>query len=79
MKYIAGENGGNSEKKTYLDPALFTTKPTWSDRDVNSGPQGRMRATMRRVWRNDGMKYIVGGNGRNPRKTYPDPVSSTNP
>ena len=29
------------------------------------------------VWRNGGMKFVVGENGRNPVKTYPDPVSST--
>ena len=32
---------------------------------------------MRWLWRNGGMKFVVGENGRNPEKTYSDPVSST--
>ena len=35
MKFVVGENG----RKTYPDPVSSTTKPTWSDRDANSGPQ----------------------------------------
>ena len=35
MKFVAGEN----ERKAYPDSVSFTTEPTWSDRDENSGPQ----------------------------------------
>ena len=38
MKSVLGENGRNPEK-TYPDSVSSTTKPTWSDRDANSGPQ----------------------------------------
>ena len=38
MKFVVGENGRNP-RKTYPDPVPFTTKPTWSNQDVNSRPQ----------------------------------------
>ena len=38
MKFVAGENG-KTPIKTYPDPVSSTTKPTWSDRDANSGSQ----------------------------------------
>ena len=48
MKFVAEENGRNPEK-TYLDSVSSTTKPTWSDRDANSGSQRNvgMRASNR--------------------------------
>ena len=30
---------GETPRKTYPDLVSSTTKPTWSDRDANSGPQ----------------------------------------
>ena len=55
-------------------------------RSVSSKGAGRPRLTnhhkgwwnetkwMRWVWRNGGMKFVVGKTGETPRKTYPDPV-----
>ena len=38
MKFVVGENGRNPEKNLPR-PRSATTKPTWRDRDLNSGPQ----------------------------------------
>ena len=65
-----------------------TMKPRYY-RSVSSKDAGRPRLMhhhkgwwnetkwMRWVWRNGGMKFVVGETGETPRKTYPDPVSST--
>ena len=45
MKFVTGKNWRNPEKN-YLDSLSSTTKLTWIDRDVNSGPhRGGRRAT----------------------------------
>ena len=38
MKFVEGENRRNP-RKDYPDSVSSTTKPTWSDRDTNSGSQ----------------------------------------
>ena len=48
MKFVVGEKG-ETPRKTYPDPVSSIAKPTWSDRDRNSGPQrsGERRASNR--------------------------------
>ena len=40
MKFVArGEKKEKPREKTYSDSVSSFTKPTWCDRDTNSGPQ----------------------------------------
>ena len=61
MKFMAGENGKNPEKKTYPDSVSSTKKPIWSDRDANPVVGGgRLTACAKEVPSNNILKFYRG-------------------